>query len=110
MFDRAVEVAFKSIDELAAVWCAYAEMEIRHGQPKRALLLLHRATTPPPRPKNTTEAELPVQHKVFKALKVWSLYVDLEESIGTFQVRPMLRNARIHIRGAVSQGGIRPRH
>ena len=87
VFDRAVEVSFKSIDDLASVWCAYAEMEIRNGQPKRALLLLHRATTPPPRPKNTTDAELSVQHKVFKALKIWSLYVDLEESIGTFQVR-----------------------
>ena len=33
--------------------------------------------------------ELPVQYRVFKALKLWTLYVDLEESVGTFQVQIM---------------------
>ena len=30
-----------------------------------------------------------VQARVHKSLKVWSLYADLEESFGTFKVRPM---------------------
>ena len=31
MLDRAVEVPFRSVEDLATVWCEYAEMEIRHG-------------------------------------------------------------------------------
>ncbi len=28
----------------------------------------------------------PVQYRVYKSLKVWSMYADLEESFGTFLV------------------------
>ena len=57
-------------------------------QPKRALQLLHRATTPPPKPKQQDQdQESTVQYRVYKSLKIWTLYVDLEESIGSFQVR-----------------------
>ena len=31
VFDRAVEVPFRNVDDLASVWCEYAEMEIRNG-------------------------------------------------------------------------------
>ena len=31
-----------------------------------------------------------VQARVHKSLKVWSLYADLEESFGTFKVRPWI--------------------
>ncbi|UYV79144.1 hypothetical protein LAZ67_17001235 [Cordylochernes scorpioides] len=31
----------------------------------------------------------PVQNRVYKSLKVWSLYADLEESFGTFKVRSL---------------------
>ena len=29
VFDRSVEVNYRHVDDLAAVWCEYAEMEIR---------------------------------------------------------------------------------
>ena len=28
----------------------------------------------------------PVQNRLYKSLKVWSMYADLEESLGTFEV------------------------
>lgn len=28
-----------------------------------------------------------VQHRLYKNLKVWAMYADLEESLGTFEVR-----------------------
>lgn len=62
VFERAVKAPFRRVEELAGVWCAYGEMELRQGceithyygnfanyacrQPKRALTLMARATTP----------------------------------------------------------------
>lgn len=36
IFDQAVNYAFRGVDDLADVWCAYAEMEIRHKSVFRA--------------------------------------------------------------------------
>jgi len=30
IFEKAVEVNYKYVDDLAAVWCEWAEMELRH--------------------------------------------------------------------------------
>lgn len=30
MFDKAVTAIFRKVDDLAAVWCEYIEMELRH--------------------------------------------------------------------------------
>lgn len=49
VFDKAVQSpeAFRSAEDLAAVWCEYAEMELRAGQPVEARKVLLRAITPP---------------------------------------------------------------
>lgn len=39
---------FKYVDDLASVWCEYAEMELRHQNYKNALNLLRTATAAPP--------------------------------------------------------------
>ena len=44
------------------------------------------AVTPPVRRADYYDQSEPVQNRVYKSLKVWSMYADLEESIGTFQV------------------------
>ena len=40
-------MAFKYVDDLASVWCEWAEMELQHKQFKRALELMRRATAAP---------------------------------------------------------------
>jgi pre-mRNA-splicing factor SYF1 len=30
VFERAIKAAYKNVDELAAVWCEWAEMELRN--------------------------------------------------------------------------------
>ena len=30
IFDKAVKVNYKAVDDLASVWCEYAEMELRN--------------------------------------------------------------------------------
>ena len=47
IFDKATQVALKYMDDLATVWCEWAEMELRHKNFKRALTLMRQATQPP---------------------------------------------------------------
>lgn len=48
---------------------------------------MQKAVTPPVRRADYYDQSEPVQNRVYKSLKLWSMYADLEESIGTFQVR-----------------------
>ncbi|KAI7844217.1 hypothetical protein COHA_002351 [Chlorella ohadii] len=84
IFEKAVQARYKYVDDLASVWCEWAEMELRHKNFKRALELMRRATAKPSRPRTREEEkDLPVQDRVYRSLKLWSFYVDLEESLGT---------------------------
>lgn len=49
---------------------------------------MRRGTTEPQRPKRLSPEEeraLPVQERLYRSLKLWGLYVDLEESLGTVE-------------------------
>lgn len=41
------QVAYRYVDDLATVWCEWAEMELRHKQFRRALDIMRRATAAP---------------------------------------------------------------
>lgn len=87
VYEKAVLVQYKTVPELAEVWCEFAELEIRHNHFRQALDVLARATRPPPKYKTVSfhDDTLPVQSRVFKSLKLWSFYVDLEESMGSLE-------------------------
>ncbi|KAI9253379.1 hypothetical protein BDA99DRAFT_519620 [Phascolomyces articulosus] len=91
IFDKAVKVNYKNVNDLAEVWCEYAEMEVRHDHFDKALDVMARATVTPripgvnPKVINFNDDTLPVQARVFKSLTLWSFYVDLEESVGTVE-------------------------
>jgi len=57
-------------------------MEIENDNYDEALKLLRRATSIPARKAAYFDNTEPVQNRVYKSLKLWSLYADLEESIG----------------------------
>ena len=40
IFEKATKVNFKQVDDLAAVWCEYGEMELRHENYEQALRIL----------------------------------------------------------------------
>lgn len=40
IFNKATKVNFKQVDDLAAVWCEYGEMELRHENYEQALRIL----------------------------------------------------------------------
>lgn len=49
-------------------------------------MFLQKATALPARRAEYFDSSEPVQNRVYKSLKVWSMLADLEESLGTFQV------------------------
>jgi len=83
IFRKAVLVHYKSPDDLASVWCAFAEMEIENDNEKRALSIMKQATAMPARRAGYFENNEVVQNRVYRSLKLWSLYADLEEAFGT---------------------------
>ena len=51
-----------------------------------ALKLMQKAVTPTSIKAAYHDSSETVQNRVYKSLKVWSMYADLEESFGTFKV------------------------
>ena len=92
IFQKATEVSFKSTDDLASVWCDWAEMEVRHDNFAKALEVLQQATAVPSRRRRTAAAgggppdasrRRGAHAYVHKSVKLWALYLDLEECYGT---------------------------
>ncbi|KAI8065093.1 pre-mRNA splicing factor syf-1 [Gongronella butleri] len=93
IFDKATKVNFKTVTDLADVWCEYAEMETRHDEFDRAMQVMAEATSVPrataanknPKLASYHDESLPVQQRVFKSLQLWSFYIDLKESVDTVE-------------------------
>lgn len=88
IFDKAVQVNYKSVEHLASVWCEWAEMELRHKNFKGALDLMRRATAEPSvevKRRVAADGHEPVQMRLHKSLRLWTFYVDLEESLGNLE-------------------------
>ncbi|GAA5898095.1 mRNA splicing protein SYF1 [Sporobolomyces salmoneus] len=85
VFEKATRVWFRRVDELAEVWCEWAEMEVRNENYEEAIKVMQRAAAIPKDWKSVDyrDESIPPQQRLFKSLKLWSFYVDLEESIGT---------------------------
>jgi pre-mRNA-splicing factor SYF1 len=85
VFEKGILVPYLKVDDLASVWCAWAEIELQHDNYDGALKLMHRATVPPPRKVAYHDDSETVQNRLYKSLKIWSMFADLEESFGTFK-------------------------
>lgn len=101
VLDKAVSdpEKFQHMEDLAAIWCEYAEMELRHGLADRAREIMRRATSKPKgfdsrkirkrsqghlTEKGAFEYDLSSPAWLsWKSLQVWSLFADLEESFGS---------------------------
>ncbi|XP_052223848.1 pre-mRNA-splicing factor SYF1-like [Dreissena polymorpha] len=103
IFDKAIKVGYKHVDDLASVYCEWCEMEIRHENYEDSLKIMQKATTPPPRSVAYHDETETVQSRVHKSLKVWSLYADLEESFGTLKSCKAVYDRIIDLRIATPQ-------
>ncbi|KAM9948615.1 hypothetical protein ACTFIT_009813 [Dictyostelium discoideum] len=84
IFENSLTVNFKTIDDLSTLYCDYAEMELKHRNYEKAIEILKRGTVSPKKQNTIIEENEPVQKRLFKSIKIWTFYVDLEESFGTF--------------------------
>ena len=91
VLDRAVAVPFKAVDDLASVWCFYAEMELRAKKYRRALDILKKATATNFTGQGSWKKVpgQPVQEKTWRSVKLWSFYADLNEALCTVRVWPL---------------------
>ncbi|KAL6279226.1 hypothetical protein ACE6H2_016107 [Prunus campanulata] len=88
IFDKAVQVNYKTVDNLASLWCEWAEMELRHKNLKGALELMRLATAEPSvevKRRVAADGNETVQMKLHKSLRMWTFYLDLEESLGKLE-------------------------
>ena len=61
---------------------------------------MRRATAMPAKRAAYYDKSEPVQNRLYKSLKVWCMYADLEESLGTFEVGCLVSRATLHCVGA----------
>lgn len=85
IFEKATKVNFKRVEDLATLWCAWIEMELINQNYNKALQLCQTCTTEPPLKRKRENGPEPPQKKLFKSTRLWALYADLEETLGTFQ-------------------------
>ena len=84
--EKAVNVPFKSVAELAETWCGWAEMELRNENFDRAVNIMSKATQAPKRSTvDYFDETLSPQQRVHKSWKLWSFYVDLVESVSSLE-------------------------
>lgn len=104
VLEKATKVAFKTVDDLAEIWCEWAEMELRNENYDEAIRVMQRAAAVPKNTKiNYHDPSLPVQARLFKSLKLWSFYVDLEESIGDVETSKAVYDKILELRIANAQ-------
>ncbi|CAK0786535.1 hypothetical protein CVIRNUC_009748 [Coccomyxa viridis] len=107
IFDKATQVALRYVEDLATVWCEWCEMELRHKNFKSALELMRRATYTPDKINRKEEIERekegPVQGRLYRSLKLWSFYCDLEESLGTLESARAVYDRILDLRIATPQ-------
>ncbi|KAI4296979.1 hypothetical protein L6164_036892 [Bauhinia variegata] len=106
IYDKAVQVNYKTVDNLASLWCEWAEMELRNKNFKAALELMRRATAEPSievKRRVASDEDEPVQMKLHRSLKLWSFYVDLEESVGTLESTRAIYEQILDLRIATPQ-------
>lgn len=110
VFEKAVKVNYKKVDDLAEVWCEWAELEVRNENYEEAIRVMQRATSSP-RKTNTIgyhDESLAAQTRLFKSLKLWSFYVDLEESIGSVETTKKVYDRIFELKIANAQVGVLP--
>ena len=84
VFDKAAEYPYLYLDNLATVWTERIELELRHEQFKTALRLARLGTQVPQKMRSREEeVGLRVQERLYRSSRLWSLRLDLEESLGT---------------------------
>jgi len=104
ILEKAVKVPYKSVAELAELWCEWAEMELRNENFDMAVSIMAKATQASKRSNvDYFDETLSPQQRVHKSWKLWSFYVDLVESVGTIEETRAIYDRIFELRIATPQ-------
>ncbi|KUJ06885.1 protein prenylyltransferase [Mollisia scopiformis] len=104
IMEKAVKVPFKSVAELADMWTEWAEMELRNDHFEEAVKIMAKAVQAPKRSTvDYFDETLSPQQRVHKSWKLWSLYVDLVESVSTLEETKKIYERIFELRIATPQ-------
>lgn len=84
IYERATQINFKRIEDLASVWCSWAEMHLRHKDYESAMQTIENACIKKTFRKRGDNSLAP-QDNVTMSTKLWSFYADLQENFGTIE-------------------------
>ncbi|CEM02311.1 unnamed protein product [Vitrella brassicaformis CCMP3155] len=98
ILEKATHVNFRGVDDLATIWCHWAEMEIKHKHFDKALEVARQAIN---RPRNAPKDS--VQARLYRSVKVWALCADLEENFGTLETTRACYDKMIELKVATPQ-------
>mmetsp|Transcript_67839 Transcript_67839/g.220868 ORF Transcript_67839/g.220868 Transcript_67839/m.220868 type:complete len:982 (+) Transcript_67839:210-3155(+) len=82
IFEKATQVNYRAVDDLASAWCEWIEMEFRHKEYDQALKVSRQAVSQKKAAALKADKDV-VQNRLFRSNKLWSLSIDVEESLGT---------------------------
>jgi len=86
ILEKAVNVPYRSVNELADLYIEWAELELRNETFDAALAVMAKATQSPKRSNvDFFDETLSPQQRVHKSWKLWSFYVDLVESVSNLE-------------------------
>jgi len=107
VLQRATEQPLASVDDLASVYCWWVEMELRNDCHDEALDVARKGVLEPPaaarKRRGGNARDAPVQERVHRSAKLWSLYLDLEESLGTLESAKAAYDRCLELRVATPQ-------
>ncbi|KAI3905328.1 hypothetical protein MKX01_040019 [Papaver californicum] len=78
IFDKAVQVNYKTVDNLASVWYEWVDVEVMQRNFEGAKELIRSATAEP-------SEEVKRRVKLHKSVRLWTMYADLEQVFGTLE-------------------------
>ena len=111
IYKKAIKYKFKNIDDLASIYCEWAEMELRHKNYENCRNVLKMATRLPSNKsinellsiKNKDIDKISIQDRLFKSKKLWAFMLDIEESMGTLEEIKCVYNTVIDLKIASVQ-------
>ncbi|TDH65927.1 hypothetical protein CCR75_005689 [Bremia lactucae] len=87
IFKKAIDIKYRTFQELASVYCEWAELEVGRENFDQALAIVRKAcTTPPSRTLRLRKQQtFTAKDNVHLSVKLWTLRLDLEESLGDLE-------------------------
>ncbi|TNV83299.1 hypothetical protein FGO68_gene1183 [Halteria grandinella] len=97
IFHKASQLQYKHLDELAAVYCAWAEMHVRHRNYESAIQVLEHAC------QGSRPSKKEGIQSLHANLKVWSFLVDILQSLGRTEATKQAYQRMLQLKIATPQ-------